>query len=142
VAAKFEVRSPKAGQYTWVLISQGRTLATGEPYARKASAEKAIESMRQAAAAATVVDLTLAPAGTAVGAVARTMGRRVGRAVVKSGVAVERAERAVTETATGTAEVAKTVVKRAKSSTKKAAKKTKAATKKAKAKKGKGKKAR
>ncbi|MDQ1499751.1 MAG: hypothetical protein QOI86_3091, partial [Actinomycetota bacterium] len=27
MAAKFEIRSPKAGEFNWVLLSQGRTLA-------------------------------------------------------------------------------------------------------------------
>src|SRR5687767_15061978 len=45
MAAKFEIRSPKAGQFRWVLTSQGRTLATGETYSRRVSAEKAIDSL-------------------------------------------------------------------------------------------------
>ena len=60
MAAKFEIRSPKAGEFNWVLVSQGRTLASGESYTRRVSAEKAIESLRKAAATATVADLTLA----------------------------------------------------------------------------------
>ena len=54
MAAKFEIRQPKAGEFRWVLVSQGRTLATSESYTRKVSAEKAIESLRKAAASATV----------------------------------------------------------------------------------------
>jgi uncharacterized protein YegP (UPF0339 family) len=42
VAAKFEIESPKAGQYRWVLRSQGRTLATSALYNRRNLAEKAI----------------------------------------------------------------------------------------------------
>jgi uncharacterized protein YegP (UPF0339 family) len=61
MAAKFEISSAKAGQCNWVLKSQGRTLATGESYSRRASAEKAIESLRKAAAGATVADLTVKP---------------------------------------------------------------------------------
>jgi uncharacterized protein YegP (UPF0339 family) len=60
--AKFEIRSPKAGEFNWVLTSQGRTLATGESYSRRASAEKAVESLRKAAATATIHDTTLKPA--------------------------------------------------------------------------------
>jgi len=60
--AKFEIRSPKDGEYNWVLTSQGRTLATGAAYARRASAEKAIESLRKAVATATVDDKTVKPA--------------------------------------------------------------------------------
>jgi uncharacterized protein YegP (UPF0339 family) len=62
MAAKFEVRSPKAGEFRWVLVSQGRTLATSESYSRKVSAEKAIASLRKAAATATVNDTTVRPA--------------------------------------------------------------------------------
>ena len=54
MAAKFEIMPAGAGQYNWVLKSQGRTLATGEPYARRAAAEKAIASLRSAVAGATV----------------------------------------------------------------------------------------
>ncbi len=72
MAAKFEIRSSKAGEFNWVLTSQGRTLATGESYTRKASAEKAIESLRSAAGTATVADLTLPPAKTAPAKAAKT----------------------------------------------------------------------
>ena len=89
MAAKFEIRSTKAGEFNWVLTSQGRTLATGESYTRRVSAEKAIASLRAAAATATVADLTLRPAKTPTGKAARATGRAVGRAVVKSGRAVE-----------------------------------------------------
>ena len=61
MAAKFEIAAQGTGQFNWVLKSQGRTLATGESYTRKVSAEKAIESLRKAAAGATVSDLTLKP---------------------------------------------------------------------------------
>lgn len=59
MAAKFEIRSPKAGQFRWVLTSQGRTLATGETYSRRVSAEKAIDSLQAAAATATIHDTTI-----------------------------------------------------------------------------------
>jgi len=72
MAAKFEIRSSKTGEFNWVLTSQGRTLATGESYTRKASAEKAIESLRSAAGTATVADLTLPPAKTAPAKAAKT----------------------------------------------------------------------
>jgi uncharacterized protein YegP (UPF0339 family) len=65
MAAKFEIRSPSAGKFTWVLVSQGRTLASGESYARRALAEKAIDALRKAAGGATVADLTLRPAKAA-----------------------------------------------------------------------------
>jgi uncharacterized protein YegP (UPF0339 family) len=59
MAAKFEISAQGAGTFNWVLKSQGRTLATGESYTRKVSAEKAIESLRKAALGATVSDLTV-----------------------------------------------------------------------------------
>jgi uncharacterized protein YegP (UPF0339 family) len=59
MAAKFEIRSAKAGAYNWVLLSQGRTLASGESYSRRGAAEKAIESLRKAVASATVADLAV-----------------------------------------------------------------------------------
>jgi uncharacterized protein YegP (UPF0339 family) len=138
VAAKFEIRSPMSGEFNWVLLSQGRTLATGESYTSKAAAEKAIASMRSAAAAATVVDLTLPPAKTPVGKAARATGRAVGRAVVRSGQAVEQVEQTVAQAATEVSKAAKTTVKKAKISAKKTAKKAKAVAKKAKTKKAKG----
>jgi uncharacterized protein YegP (UPF0339 family) len=81
VAAKFEIRSPKAGEFRWVLISQGRTLATGESYTRKVSAEKAIESLRKAAATATVNDTTAKRAGKpTVAKTAKTAAKAVAKA--------------------------------------------------------------
>ena len=64
MAAKFEIRS-SGGQHSWVLLSQGRTLASGGPYARRAQAEKAIASLRAAVGGATVADLTLKPKAAA-----------------------------------------------------------------------------
>src|SRR6266446_8636201 len=82
MAAKFEVRSPKTGEFRWVLISQGRTLATSEPYSRKVSAEKAIESLRKAAATATVNDTTVKPAAAkpVAAKAARATGKAIGKA--------------------------------------------------------------
>ena len=79
MAAKFEIRSPKAGQFRWVLVSQGRTLATSPTYARRALAEKSIDSFRMAAIAAPVTDLTVPAAQTTSGKVARVAGRAAGR---------------------------------------------------------------
>src|SRR6185295_17286403 len=59
MAAKFEVSSSKGG-FKWILTSQGRTLAHSEPYSRKASCMNAIDSLRKAAATATVSDGTVA----------------------------------------------------------------------------------
>jgi uncharacterized protein YegP (UPF0339 family) len=131
VAAKFEIRSPKPGEYSWVLLSQGRTLATGASYTSKASAEKAIASMRSAASSATVLDLTLPAPRTPAGTAARTTGRVLGRAVVKSGQAVEQVEKTVATAAAGAAEVAKKAAKKAKAKAKPKAKRAKAKAKKA-----------
>jgi uncharacterized protein YegP (UPF0339 family) len=93
VAANFEIRSPKAGQFRWVLTSQGRTLATSPTYSRRALAQKSIDSFRMAAIAAPVDDLTLAPAKTAAGKVARVAGRAAAKAVVKGARAVRKVEK-------------------------------------------------
>jgi uncharacterized protein YegP (UPF0339 family) len=94
MAAKFEIRSPKEGQYIWVLVSQGRTLAISETYARRAQAEKAIVSFQMAAVNAPVIDTTVPPAKTLPGKAARGTGRVVAKAVVKAGRAVEKLEKA------------------------------------------------
>src|SRR3954467_12801671 len=65
MAAKFEVSSNGKGGFAWKLTSQGRTLAFSEPYSRKASCLNAIDSLRKAAASATVSDGTVASTGTA-----------------------------------------------------------------------------
>jgi uncharacterized protein YegP (UPF0339 family) len=80
MAAKFEIRSPKAGQFRWVLVSQGRTLATSPAYSRRALAQKSIDSFRMAAIAAPVADLTVPAAKTPAGKTARATGRAVGKA--------------------------------------------------------------
>ena len=123
MAAKFEIRSPKAGQFRWVLVSQGRTLATGPAHPRKALAQKSIDSFRMAAIAAPVADLTVPAATTPVRKAARTSGRAAGKAVAKTGRAVEKAEQAV---ATPAKRAARTVKKAA---TKDAAPPRKRATK-------------
>ena len=105
LAAKFEVEQSGSG-YRWVLKSQGRTVAIGETYQRRALAEKSIASFRMAAVNAPVVDTTLPAAKTATGQVARATGRTVAKAVVTSGRAVETVEKAA-------AEVAKRAVKKA-----------------------------
>jgi uncharacterized protein YegP (UPF0339 family) len=95
MAAKFEIHTPKAGEYRWVLVSQGRTLATSPGYSRRGMAEKAIDSFRMAAIAAPVADQTPTRSKGAPGKVARVAGRAVGKAVVKSRRAVETAEKTV-----------------------------------------------
>lgn len=89
MAAKFEIQTPKPGAYRWVLVSQGRTLATSPAYPRKGLAEKAIVSFRMAAIAAPIVDLTAPPAKAPVAKAARATGRALAKAVVRSGRAVE-----------------------------------------------------
>jgi uncharacterized protein YegP (UPF0339 family) len=93
MAAKFEIHSPKAGEYQWVLVSQGRVLATSELYGRRALAEKAIVSFRMAAAAAPVIDTTMPAAKAPTGKVARATGRAAARAVLKGARAVEKAKK-------------------------------------------------
>ena len=118
MAAKFEVRQAAGGKWTWVATSQGRTLALGETYTTKASAEKAIDSLRKAAAGAPIVDLTLRPAKTPAGKVARVTGRAVAKAVVKSGRAVEKVEKTAARVAKKTARAAtKTAAKATKTTT-------------------------
>lgn len=97
MAAKFEIRSPRAGMYQWVLVSQGRILATGEAYNRRAAAEKAIEPFRMAATAAPVIDMTVPAAKPATRKAARAVGRGLAKAVVKGGRAVEKVEQAATK---------------------------------------------
>jgi uncharacterized protein YegP (UPF0339 family) len=92
--ASFEIRSPKAGRYVWVLTSQGRTLATSEEYGRRALAEKAIVTFRMAAVNAPVIDTTVPAAEKATGKAARTTGRALAKAVIAGGRAVERAQKA------------------------------------------------
>ncbi|HYH50248.1 MAG TPA: DUF1508 domain-containing protein [Acidimicrobiia bacterium] len=98
MAAKFEIQSPKAGEFRWVLVSQGRTLATSPAYTSKAAAQNGMASFRTAAGNAPLIDTTLRAARTPAGKAARTTGRAVGRAVVKSGRAVEKAEKAAART--------------------------------------------
>jgi uncharacterized protein YegP (UPF0339 family) len=102
MAAKFEIRSPKAGEFNWVLKSQGRTLATGESYTRKVSAEKAIESLRRAAAGATVDDKTVkaAAASKPAKATAKRTAKKVSTTAKKAaGTAKKAAARKRTSTA-------------------------------------------
>ena len=108
MAAKFEIRSPKAGEYRWVLVSQGRTLATGAPYARRALAAKSIDSFRLAATAAPVVDTTVPAAKPTTSKAARAVGRVLAKAVVTGGRAVETAEQAAAKTAKRAAKTVQT----------------------------------
>jgi DNA-binding protein HU-beta len=102
MAAKFEVRSPKAGEFRWVLVSQGRTLATSESYSRKVSAEKAIESLRKAAGTATVADLTLAAAKTTAKRAAEKVEKAAAKTPAKTTAkrAAKKVEKVTTKAAT------------------------------------------
>ena len=99
MAAKFEIRSPKAGQFQWVLVSQGRVLATSQTYTRRALCEKAIVPFRMAAINAPIDDRTQPVAKTTTRKVARAAGRVVAKAVVKGGRTVEKVEKATATTA-------------------------------------------
>ena len=108
MTAKFEIVSPKAGEYRWVLTNQGRRLATSEAYSRKGSAEKAINLFRMAATVAPVIDTTVPAATTTTRRAARAVGRTLAKAVMKGARAVEKVE---TVAATATNEAAKKVDK-------------------------------
>jgi uncharacterized protein YegP (UPF0339 family) len=108
--ANFEIRSPKPGQYTWVLVSQGRILATGATYNRRNLAEKAIVPFRMAAANAPVVDTTVPAAKTTPGKAARATGRVLAKAVIKGGRAVEKVEETAAKATKGTARAVGSVV--------------------------------
>jgi uncharacterized protein YegP (UPF0339 family) len=122
MAAKFEIRSPKTGEFRWVLVSQGRTLATSEAYPRRGSAEKAIDSFRLAAIGAPVIDTTVPAAKTPTRKAARAVGRAVGKAVVKGGRAVEKVEKAAAKAPVAATSTAKRAAKTVEKATKKAAK--------------------
>ena len=93
MAAKFEIIQAAAGEFRWVLTSQGRVLAKSESYSRRASCLKAMESFRAAVPTADIVDTTaahqrsrdvnFAPPATVGGRAARTSGRVVGKAAAK-----------------------------------------------------------
>ena len=61
MAAKFEIEQSKAGEFRWVLTSQGRVLARSDSYTRKVSCVNAMESFRKAAPSAQIVDHTVTP---------------------------------------------------------------------------------
>jgi uncharacterized protein YegP (UPF0339 family) len=102
MAAKFEIRSPKAGEFSWVLRSQGRTLATGETYGRKVSCVNAIESFRKAAPAATVDDTTPTRAGKKAGA-AKTTAKAAGRTAQTTAKVAAKTGRTAKKAAAGAA---------------------------------------
>ncbi|MDQ1505800.1 MAG: hypothetical protein QOD57_3527 [Actinomycetota bacterium] len=85
MAAKFEILSPRAGEFRWVLSSQGRVLAESDAYTRKVSCVNALESFRKAAPTAVVIDTTTARVvkspspDTVTGKAARVTGRALGK---------------------------------------------------------------
>ena len=94
MAAKFEILQSKAGEFRWVLTSQGRVLAKSDAYTRKVSCLTAMEAFRKAVPTATVVDTTAKPAKASAAKgrrttkpvsarAARTTGRVVGKAAAK-----------------------------------------------------------
>lgn len=99
LAAKFEIRQTKPGEYRWVLVSQGRTLATSAAYSRRAMAQKSIDSFRMAAIAAPVDDQTPGRGKTPLAKVARVAGRAAGTAVTKGARVVEKVEKTVAKPA-------------------------------------------
>ncbi|GIG61333.1 UPF0339 protein [Longispora fulva] len=63
MAGKFEVYEDKAGKYRFRLkAGNGEIIAVGEAYETKASALKGVESVKNNAAEAKVVDMTAAAA--------------------------------------------------------------------------------
>jgi uncharacterized protein YegP (UPF0339 family) len=112
MAAKFEIRQPKAGEFRWVLTSQGRTLATSEAYTRKVSCVNAIESVRKAAPTAAIADTTNAPS-TAPQKAARAAGRAVGKAAAATKQTAKKTTKTVAKAPTATKRTAKTAVKTA-----------------------------
>ncbi|WP_412539115.1 DUF1508 domain-containing protein [Longispora sp. K20-0274] len=61
MAGKFEVYEDKAGKYRFRLkAGNGEIIAVGEAYETKASALKGVESVKNNAAEAKVVDMTAA----------------------------------------------------------------------------------
>jgi uncharacterized protein YegP (UPF0339 family) len=83
MAAKFEIVQPRAGEFRWVLTSQGRVLAKSDAYTRRVSCVNAMESFRKAAPTADIVDHTARPAQAAQSVpakAARVTGRVVGKA--------------------------------------------------------------
>lgn len=57
MSGKFEVYEDKAGKFRWRLkASNGQVVASGEAYNTKAAAKEGVESVKRAAAGATVVE--------------------------------------------------------------------------------------
>ena len=92
MASRFEIKQNGRGEFRFVLTSNGRVLATSEPYTRKSSCLNAIESLRKAAVSASVAEDTMQTAPVA--KAARTAGRAIGKAKAKVGSTVAKAEKA------------------------------------------------
>ena len=87
MASRFEIKQNGRGEFRFVLTSNGRVLATSEPYTRKSSCLNAIESLRKAAVSASVAEDTTQTAPVA--KAARAAGRAVGKAKAKVGTTVK-----------------------------------------------------
>jgi uncharacterized protein YegP (UPF0339 family) len=89
--AKIQIKRRDAGGFQFVLVGQnGRTIATSEPYASKASCVNGINALQRAATSAQVEDQTTkewaarqSAAPPAVTKAARTVGKAVGKAKAK-----------------------------------------------------------
>src|SRR2546427_3562465 len=123
MASRFEIKENGRGEFRFVLTSNGRVLATSEPYTRKSSCLNAIESLRKAAVSASVAEDTTQTAPVA--KAARAAGRAVGKAKAKVGTTVAKAEKAAAprKRAASATKAAKSAAPR-----KRAASATKAAT--------------
>jgi uncharacterized protein YegP (UPF0339 family) len=89
--AKIQVKKRDAGGFQFVVVGQnGRTIATSEPYASKASCMNGVTALQRAATSAQVEDQTTkdwlarhSAAAPPVAKAARTVGRAVGKAKAK-----------------------------------------------------------
>lgn len=120
MAAKFEIQSSQTGQYRWVLVSQGRTLAIGPTYARRAMVEKSIDSFRTAAIAAPVDDQAPTRGKTVAATTGRVAGRAVGEALA-TGSPQEQIEQGLAKLDATVAEIKEVTARTAKRAAKRAA---------------------
>jgi uncharacterized protein YegP (UPF0339 family) len=93
--AKVQIKKRDAGGFEFVLVGQnGRTIATSEPYASKASCVNGIKAMQRAATSAQVEDQTTKEWAARQSAAAPPLAkaaRTVGKAVAKAKAKVEKA---------------------------------------------------
>jgi uncharacterized protein len=112
MAARFEIKQNGRGEFRFVLTSNGRVLATSESYTRKSSCLNAIESLRKAAASASVAENAIQTAPVA--KAARAAGRAVGKAKGKVTGPAPKARKAATpaKRSAGSAKAQKTAAPR------------------------------